>query len=85
MKRRANAGASTLPISKQRSDETAELNADGFRVVAVAYKEMPPEQTVYSVADENDLTLLGYIAFLDPPKDSAAAAIAASRQGGRLR
>jgi Mg2+-importing ATPase len=56
--------------------ETAELNADGFRVIAVAYKEMPPEQTVYAVADESDLTLLGYIAFLDPPKESAAQAIA---------
>jgi Mg2+-importing ATPase len=62
--------------------ETAELNADGFRVVAVAYKEMPPEQTVYTVADESDLTLLGYIAFLDPPKDSAAVAIANLAEAG---
>ena len=56
--------------------ETMELNADGFRVVAVAYKEMPPEQAAYTVSDESDLTLLGYIAFLDPPKESAAQAIA---------
>ncbi|MEF3366462.1 magnesium-translocating P-type ATPase [Methylocystis sp. 9N] len=56
--------------------ETAELNADGFRVVAVAYKEMAPEQRAYTIADERELTLLGYIAFLDPPKDSAAQAIA---------
>jgi Mg2+-importing ATPase len=62
--------------------ETAELNADGFRVVAVAYKEMPPLQTVYSVADEADLTLLGYIAFLDPPKESAAEAIANLAEAG---
>jgi Mg2+-importing ATPase len=62
--------------------ETAELNADGFRVVAVAYKEMPPEQTVYTVADESDLTLLGYIAFLDPPKDSAAEAISDLAKAG---
>ncbi len=62
--------------------ETAELNADGFRVVAVAYKELPPEQTVYTVADESDLTLLGYIAFLDPPKDSAAEAIADLAKAG---
>ena len=45
----------------------------GFRVVAVAYKEMPPAQATYSVADEAELTLLGYIAFLDPPKETAAA------------
>jgi len=62
--------------------ETAELNADGFRVVAVAYKEMPPEQIAYTVADESDLTLLGYIAFLDPPKDSAAEAIADLAKAG---
>ncbi len=56
---------------------TNELNADGFRVVAVAYNEMAPAKTTYSVADEADLTLMGYIAFLDPPKESAAQAIAA--------
>ena len=57
--------------------ETIQLNSDGFRVVAVAYKAMDPAKTTYTVADESDLTLLGYIAFLDPPKESAGAAIAA--------
>ena len=57
--------------------ETIQLNSDGFRVVAVAYKTMDPAETTYTVADESDLTLLGYIAFLDPPKESAGAAIAA--------
>jgi Mg2+-importing ATPase len=61
---------------------TVGLNADGFRVVAVAYKEMPPEQATYSVRDEAGLTLLGYIAFLDPPKETAAAAIAALNASG---
>jgi Mg2+-importing ATPase len=63
-------------------ETTAKLNADGFRVVAVAFKEMPPTQTTYSVADEADLTLLGYIAFLDPPKDTCAAAIATLQAAG---
>jgi Mg2+-importing ATPase len=54
---------------------TAGLNAEGLRVVAVAVKTMPPGQTVYSVADESGLTLIGYIAFLDPPKESAAPAL----------
>ncbi len=59
-------------------EETAALNEDGFRVVAVAYKEIVDSlKTSYSIADECDLTLLGYIAFLDPPKDSAREAIAA--------
>ena len=58
-------------------DETTALNEDGFRVVAVAYKEIDSRKASYSIADECDLTLLGYIAFLDPPKDSAREAIAA--------
>jgi Mg2+-importing ATPase len=56
---------------------TRELNQTGLRVVAVAMKELPPNQTVYSVADEAELTLIGYIAFLDPPKESTAAALKA--------
>ncbi len=54
-----------------------ELNDSGLRVVAVAMKVLPPSQVVYSVADEAALTLIGHIAFLDPPKDSAAAALQA--------
>ena len=56
---------------------TREFNEDGLRVVAVAVKTLPPEQATYSVADEAGLTLVGYIAFLDPPKESAAAALQA--------
>jgi Mg2+-importing ATPase len=63
-------------------EETIALNSDGFRVVAVAYKELPRERAVYSMADECDLTLLGYIAFLDPPKESAGEAIAALARKG---
>src|SRR6202051_1532929 len=43
---------------------------------------MPPTQTTYSVADEADLTLLGYIAFLDPPKETCAVAIGALQASG---
>jgi len=54
-----------------------ELNGQGFRVIAVAYKEMPgaTDDPVYSVKDESDLILLGFLAFLDPPKDSASEAL----------
>ena len=61
---------------------TGELNGDGLRVVAVAMKKLPPSQTIYSVADESDLTLIGYIAFLDPPKESAAPALQALASHG---
>ncbi len=61
---------------------TREFNDDGFRVIAVAYKEVPAQVASYGVADEADLILTGYIAFLDPPKDSARAALAALAQVG---
>jgi len=56
---------------------TAELNEDGLRVVAVASKEMPPNKDTYAVADETDMTLVGYVAFLDPPKESTEPALKA--------
>ena len=61
---------------------TRGLNEDGLRVVAVAMKETPPSQGVYSVADEAELTLIGYIAFLDPPKESTAPALKALAANG---
>ncbi|TAL76566.1 MAG: magnesium-translocating P-type ATPase [Burkholderiaceae bacterium] len=61
---------------------TAELNGEGLRVVAVAVKHMPPSRDVYSISDESDLTLVGYIAFLDPPKETTRPAIAALAEHG---
>jgi Mg2+-importing ATPase len=61
---------------------TLALNEDGFRVVAVACKDMAPAKTAYSIEDESGLILLGYIAFLDPPKESAREAIAALAERG---
>ena len=66
----------------QAQEETRLLNADGFRVVAVGYRELEDSQTTRTVADESGLTLLGYIAFLDPPKESAGQAIAALKRAG---
>ena len=58
------------------------LNNEGFRVIAVAYKDTSAQQTVYTAKDESDLILLGFIAFLDPPKDSAFEAISMLRKNG---
>ena len=58
------------------------FNEDGLRVIAVAYKETSPAQGVYGGKDECDLILLGFIAFLDPPKESAGPAIKALNQHG---
>jgi Mg2+-importing ATPase len=63
-------------------EETTQLNADGFRVVAVAYREIAQTKAAYSVDDEKELTLVGYVAFLDPPKESAGPAIAALGKAG---
>ncbi len=58
------------------------LNEDGFRTIAIAYKETPKAQSVYSVKDEEGLTLLGFVAFLDPPKESARKAIVGLKEQG---
>jgi P-type Mg2+ transporter len=54
-----------------------DLNREGFRVIALAYKRIPAAQAKqdYRVEDETDLILKGFLAFLDPPKESAAEAI----------
>ncbi|WP_447749213.1 magnesium-translocating P-type ATPase [Pseudomonas nicosulfuronedens] len=58
------------------------LNQEGLRVVAVATRELPPTRDIYGVADESGLCLAGYIAFLDPPKETTAPALRALAQNG---
>ncbi len=53
------------------------LNARGMRVIAVAYKDNHAPVGAFSPADEAGMVLMGYLAFLDPPKESAKAAIEA--------
>ena len=62
-------------------DEYEDLSADGFRVLAIAYRDFEPK-AAYSTQDENALILQGYIAFLDPPKETAAPAIKALQSHG---
>jgi len=61
---------------------THALNAQGLRVVAVAVKALPPEKTDYGIVDEAALALVGYVAFLDPPKETTAPALAALASHG---
>ncbi|UVL10921.1 magnesium-translocating P-type ATPase [Pseudomonas rhodesiae] len=61
---------------------TAAFNEEGLRVVAVAARPMTAGRDTYSLADENDLTLIGYVAFLDPPKESTAPALKALKAHG---
>lgn len=69
-------------IKNDLLEEYEALSNDGYRVLAIAYREFPRAKQVFSVEDESDLILLGYLAFLDPPKDSAAKAIALLKQAG---
>ncbi len=62
-------------------EQVNSLSEDGFRVLAIASKKVEPK-AAYSKADEENLVLTGYLAFLDPPKDTAKTAIAALRQHG---
>ncbi len=61
---------------------TGSLNEDGLRVVAVAARELPPDKEIYGVGDEAELTLIGYVAFLDPPKETTAPALRALASHG---
>src|SRR5262249_24945239 len=62
-------------------EEYDRLSADGFRVLAIAYRDSNPK-LAYSKDDEQNLILKGYVAFLDPPKETAALALTALQQHG---
>ncbi len=61
---------------------TDNLNRQGLRVVAVASKLLPAREGDYQRIDESDLILEGYIAFLDPPKETTAPALKALKESG---
>ena len=78
-------GDATRPLDASNLDtvraEYDRLSTEGFRVLAVAARDIPAQEG-YSRANEEGLTLLGYVGFLDPPKESAAPAIAQLQQAG---
>lgn len=60
----------------------SKYNSDGLRMIAVAQKNEVPGSGAFSVDDECDMVLIGFIGFLDPPKESAKTAITALKQHG---
>ena len=72
----------TEDIRQEVLAEVGQLNRQGLRVLGVAYKSGLREDYAYAVADESDMILTGYLAFLDPPKPSAAPAIQALLEHG---
>ncbi len=82
----AECGGEIRPLTDQvrrlvltKSDE---LNENGMRVIAVAQKTNPSPVGQFSVEDESDMVLIGFLAFLDPPKATTKAAIQALREYG---
>ncbi len=69
-------------IKEDVLEDYGALSADGYRVLAIGYREFPKEKEVFSAADESDMILLGYIAFFDPPKESTPQAIRALKDAG---
>ncbi len=69
-------------LKQDLMEEFEHLASDGYRVIAIGYREFPRDQEIFSAADESDLILLGYLAFFDPPKDSASAALEALKKSG---
>lgn len=72
----------TNEIKKEILAFVKKLNSDGMRVIAIAQKNNPSVGGVFSVKDEADMVLIGYLAFLDPPKLTAKDAIKALNEYG---
>lgn len=83
----ARVAGQTIPLTDAVRQQVlrlrTDLNEDGLRVIAVAVKQVwsqPGKQ--YGVGDEDQLTLIGFVAFLDPPKETAAPALTALARHG---
>lgn len=79
-------GGRVLPMDEETRQAAvstyAKHNREGLRMVAVAQKNEVPDSDIFSVADENEMVLIGFVGFLDPPKESAGAAINALMEHG---
>lgn len=72
----------TADIKARIDKQYRDLSSQGFRVLGVCYKNIDENKTIYSVADEKDMTFLGFIAFTDPLKETAGESIELLRQAG---
>ena len=77
----AECGGEILPLADEVSalvrSRADALNEQGMRVIAVAQKTNPSPEGAFSVSDESDMVLIGFLAFLDPPKETTGAALKA--------
>ena len=63
-------------------EEHIALEKEGFRVLGIAWREVPPDHFDAVIGDETELVFAGFAGFLDPPKESAGAALAALKEWG---
>jgi Mg2+-importing ATPase len=61
----------TTDLQKEIEQKFSELSSEGFRVLAVSYKKLGEKRQACSVDDENEMVFLGFVAFIDPPKETA--------------
>jgi Mg2+-importing ATPase len=61
----------TRELQRNIEQRYRELSSQGFRVLGVSYKKLREDKQVYSIGDENDMVFLGFVAFIDPPKETA--------------
>ena len=82
----AEQGSDDVPLTddlrRQILSVADKLNDEGMRVIALARKNDPAPVGAFGVKDEGDMIFMGYLAFLDPPKDTAMTAIAALKDHG---
>lgn len=82
---RIRRGETVEPMTAERKGEieaqNLEFSRDGLRVLAFAYKEIEENREI-TLEDENDLTFLGLIAMMDPPREESKAAVAECIQAG---
>jgi Mg2+-importing ATPase len=72
----------TSEASNKIEHKYRDLSSQGLRVLGVSYRKVRESKTIYSIADENDMVFLGFIAFTDPLKETAGESLELLRQAG---
>ncbi|AEB29201.1 magnesium-translocating P-type ATPase [Carnobacterium sp. 17-4] len=72
----------TLELQKKMEEVSIKMNKEGMRALGVAYKQNVHDSAVYSIKDESDMVLVGFMGFLDPPKQSSITAIKSLHEHG---
>ncbi len=72
----------TDEVRRKIEQKYVELSAEGYRVLAVAYKRLREDKPTYTANDEKEMVFLGFVAFLDPPKETAREALQLLKNAG---